>query len=50
MCPPADPERAPPVEGETKVMVMIGIDAHKRSYTVVVVDERGAVTSRWRML
>jgi transposase len=29
------------VEGETKLMVMIGIDAHKRCHTVVVVDERG---------
>jgi len=32
ICPPTDPER-PLSEGETRVIVVIGIDAHKRSHT-----------------
>ena len=32
---------SPTREGETPGMVTIGIDAHKRSHTIVVADEQG---------
>src|SRR6266566_7132103 len=39
---PADRSRACPSNGRRdRVMVIIGIDAHKRSHTIVVVDEQG---------
>ena len=41
MCPPADPSYPFEVEGDTPMVVLLGIDVHKGTHTAVAVDEIG---------